>query len=185
MPVIGILIIVGIFGQVSAWVLGPARGLLVAAEDGCIPKLLQKKNEKQMPFATLITQGVIFSIICLVFFMMPTINSSFWILSNLTGQLAFSSYILIFAAAIRLRYKRPELKRSYRVPFGNFGIWFVGVCGIVACLFSMLIGYIPPAQVAVGNVKFYEGFLIIGFIGFYLSAYIIYKFQERKNRTFS
>ena len=178
MPVITILVVIGVFGAVGAWVLGPARGLLVAAEDGCVPRFLQKENAKKMPFAVLITQGVIFSIICLVFFVMPTVNSSFWILSNLTTQLAFSAYIFIFAAAIRLRYKHPEIKRVYRVPFGNFGMWVVSIAGILACLFSVLIGYVPPSQVAVGNLVFYEGFLIIGFVGFYLASFIIYRLQR-------
>lgn len=179
MPVVAILVIIGVFGQVGAWVLGPARGLLVAAEDGCIPKFLQKENTRKMPVAVLITQGVIFSIVCLVFFVMPTINSSFWILSNLTTQLAFSAYVFIFAAAIRLRYKYPEITRVYRVPFGNFGMWVIGVAGITACLFSVLIGYVPPSQVAVGNLKFYEGFLIVGFVGFYLISFLIYRLQKK------
>ncbi len=178
-PLATILIIVGVFGQVGAWVLGPARGLLAAASDGCIPKFLQKENAKKMPTAVLITQGVIFSIVCLVFLVMPTINSSFWILSNLTTQLAFSAYIFIFAAAIRLRYKHPEVLRVYRVPFGNFGMWVISVVGILACLFSVLIGYVPPSQVAVGNLGFYEGFLLVGFFGFYLISFIIYKLQKQ------
>ncbi len=179
MPVVTVLIVIGIFGQVGAWVLGPAKGLLVAAEDGCIPKFLQKENARKMPFAVLITQGVIFSIICLVFLVMPTISSSFLILSNLTGQLAFSSYIFIFAAAIRLRYKHPEVPRVFRIPFGNFGVWVVGIAGILACLFAVLIGYVPPSQIEVGNLVFYEGFLIIGFVGFYLVSFIIYKLQQK------
>jgi len=182
MPVIAVLIIIGVIGGVGAWIIGPAKGLLVAAEDGCIPKFLQKENSKQMPFAILMVQGVVFSIICLVFLVMPTVNSSFWILSNLTSLLALSCYILIFAAAIRLRYKYPEVKRAYRVPFGNFGMWVVGIAGILACVFTVLISFVPPSQIIIGNLMFYEGFLITGFVGFYLISFIIYKLQKQ-NRT--
>src|SRR3989304_3719762 len=171
------MVFIAILG-VGAWIIGPARGLLVAAQDDCIPKFLQKVNAKQMPFAILITQGIVFSIICLVFLVMPTVNSSFWILSNLTSQLALSCYIFIFAAAIRLRYKFPEVKRSYRIPFGNFGMWVVGLAGILASVFTVLIGFVPPSQIDVGNLKFYEMFLIVGFVGFYLISLLIYKMQK-------
>lgn len=179
MPVIAILIVIGVIGGVGAWIIGPAKGLLVAAEDGCIPKFLQKENSKQMPIAILTVQGVVFSIICLVFLIMPTVNSSFWILSNLTSQLALSCYIFIFAAAIRLRYKHPDVKRTYRIPFGNFGMWIVGAFGILASVFTVLIGFVPPSQIAVGSLNFYEGFLIVGFVGFYLISFLIYKLQKK------
>ena len=178
MPVIALLIVVGVIGGVGAWIIGPTRGLFVSAQDGCIPKFLQKENSKQMPIAILITQGVVFSILCLVFLVMPTVNSSFWILSNLTSQLALSSYIFIFAAAIRLRYKYPEVKRAYKIPFGNFGMWVVGLAGISASAFIALIGFVPPDQVNVGSIMFYESFLVIGFVGFYLIPIIIYKLRK-------
>ncbi|MBU0744370.1 MAG: APC family permease [Gammaproteobacteria bacterium] len=181
MPIVAILIGVGVIGGVGAWIIGPTRGLLVSAHDGCVPKFLQKVNAKQMPYAILITQGIVFSIICSVFLVMPTINSSFWILSNLTSQLALSSYIFIFAAAIRLRYKYPEVKRAYKIPFGNFGIWVVGSAGILASLFIVFIGFVPPSQFAVGSLKFYETFLIVGFIGFYLIPILIYLLRKRKD----
>jgi len=71
MPVIAILIIIGIIGGVGAWMIGPTRGLLVAAQDGCIPPILQKINKKNMPIALLMTQGIITSILCFVFLIMP------------------------------------------------------------------------------------------------------------------
>ena len=145
---------------------------------GVLYSLVGMEMSAQMPFAILITQGIVFSIICLVFLVMPTVNSSFWILSNLTSQLALSCYIFIFAAAIRLRYKFPEVKRSYRIPFGNFGMWIVGLAGILASVFTVLIGFVPPSQIDVGNLKFYEIFLIVGFVGFYLISLLIYKMQK-------
>ncbi len=179
MPIVAILIIIGAIGGIGAWVIGPTRGLLVAAQDGCIPPILQKTNSRNMPIAILITQGLIFTIICSVFLIMPSINSSFWILSDLTAQLAVSCYIFMFAAAIWLRYKHPRIKRTYKIPFGNFGIWVVGIFGIIASLFTLLIGYFPPTQFDIGSIVFYEAFLIIGFIVFYSIPLVIYKLRKR------
>lgn len=179
MPVVATLIIIGVIGGVGAWIIGPTRGLLAAAEDGCVPKFMQKVNMREMPFTLLIIQGIIFSVLCLVFLIMPSVNSSFWILSNLTHILALSSYIFIFAAAIYLRYKKPEVKRSYKVPFGNIGMWIVGVAGIIASAFTIMIGFIPPSQISIGNIFFYEAFLVVGFFGFYLIPMIIYRLTKR------
>ena len=182
MPIIVVLIVIGTAGSVAAWVIGPTRGLLVAAQDGCIPPVLQKVNSQQMPVALLITQAVIFSIISLVFLIMPTVNSSFWILANLTSQLALSCYVFIFAAAIRLRYKHPKVHRAYKVPFGNVGMWVICIAGIIASVFTVLIGFVPPTQIDVGNIIFYELFLIVGFVGFYLFPLVVYKMRKRSWR---
>ncbi|MDR1012506.1 MAG: amino acid permease [Coxiellaceae bacterium] len=177
--VIAILMIVGVIGGVGAWTIGPARGLLVAAADGCIPNFFQQININKMPKTILIMQGIIFSIVCLVFLVMPSVNSSFWILADLTAMLALSCYVFIFASAIRLRYKYPTVKRVYKIPFGNFGMWFVGSLGIATSVFIILIGFIPPKQIIIGSVKLYEIFLITGFAGFYLVPLIIYRFQQK------
>lgn len=178
MPIVAILIIVGVIGGVAAWVIGPTRGLLVAAQDGCIPLFLQKVNSKQMPVAILIVQGIIFSIISLVYLIMPTVNSGFWFLADLTTILALSSYIFIFAAAIRLRYKYPKVNRAYKIPCGKIGLWVVCLAGIFASVFTVLIGFIPPSQIAVGSVTTYELLLLSGFIGFYLLPLVIYKMRR-------
>ena len=57
-----IIVIVGVIGCVGAWMIGPSRGLLVAAQDGCIPSFLQKTNRKHMPTFILLIQGIIFSL---------------------------------------------------------------------------------------------------------------------------
>ena len=174
-PVVAVLIVVGVIGGVGAWLIGPTRGLLVAAKDGCIPPFLQKTNKRNIPIAILITQGMVFSLISFIFLFMPSVNSSFWILSALTGQLALLSYVFMFAAAIWLRYKYPEVRRMYKIPFKNFGIWVTGTFGIVSCAFAIVLGYYPPSQFNVGNVVFYEVFLVSGLLVFCTIPLLIYK----------
>lgn len=179
MPIIAILIIAGIIGGVGAWMISPTRGLLIAAQDGCVPPLLQKINKKNMPIALLLTQGIVASIISFVFLVMPSVSSAFWILSVLTSQLALSCYIFLFGAAIYLRYKRSKVDRPYKVPFGNAGMWTICVAGIIASIFTIMIGFFPPAQFHVGGILFYESFLITGFVAFYSIPLLIYKFRKK------
>jgi len=37
------------------------------------------------------------------------------------------TYVLIFPAVIRLRYKYPDIARPYRIPGGTIGLWVVGI----------------------------------------------------------
>jgi len=37
------------------------------------------------------------------------------------------TYVLIFPAVIRLRYRYPDVPRPYRIPGGTIGLWVVGI----------------------------------------------------------
>ena len=108
---------------ISAWSIGPTKGLMVASEDGSLPLFLSKKNKHGVPVNILWIQGVIVTVLSLVFVLLPTVNGSFWILSVITAQLALVVYILLFASAIKLHYSKSEVKRSYVVPGKSFGMW--------------------------------------------------------------
>lgn len=173
-PIITILIIVGGIGCVAAWIIGPTKGLLVAAQDGCAPKVLAKMNKKGVPIVILMTQSTIFSILCAVFLLMPTVSSSYWLLTAMTAQLAMLVYVALFAAAIYLRYKRPGVARAYRVPFKNIGMWLICILGILTSVFVVGLGFVPPAQIEVGNLNVYEFILTAGILLLSLPPLLIY-----------
>jgi putative glutamate/gamma-aminobutyrate antiporter len=177
-PVIAILIILGSLSGATAWILGPARGLLIAAEESNLPRFLAKRNKENMPVGILFTQGVIVSLLCIIFFIMPSVNSAYWVLSNLTAQLALLFYILLFAAAIRLRYKHAHVSRAYHIPGGNRGIWLVCSVGILTCIGAILLGFMPPAKINVGSVPKYEAILITGIMLCCLLPLLLYAHKE-------
>ena len=43
-------------------------------------------------------------------------------------------------------------------------MWIVAGIGLLAALFGIIIGFVPPAQVTTGNEVFYDGFLVVGII---------------------
>lgn len=176
-PVLAILIVLGSLGGAATWIIGPARGLLIASHDNELPGFLRRVNKKEMPIGILLTQGVIVTILSLMFFIMPTVNSSYWILSNLTAQLALLFYIFMFAAAIRLRYKKQHVKRAFRIPFGNVGIWIVSGVGMVTCVGAIVMGFLPPTQVDIGGLIKYECILLFGIILCCLPPFI---FKQKK-----
>lgn len=177
-PIIAIMIAFGAMGGVSTWAAGPSKGLLAAAQDGDFPPILHKINKNNMPIAMLVFQGIIVTIISAVFLLMPDVNSSFWILLVLASQLYLVMYILMFVAAIILRYKKPNVPRAYQIPGGNVGMWVVSGTGIVGALFAIIVGFFPPDQVKTGSLLFFELFLLLGMILFSAMPFIILLFKK-------
>jgi len=176
--IIGACIILGGLGGVAAWVLGPSKGLLIAAQDGALPNWLQKTNRFNAPIAILIAQAGLFVLICGIFLLMPSVNSSYWILSNITAILSLLAYIFMFAAAVSLRYSHPEIVRAYKVPFGNFGIWALATIGTLSCVITIVIGFWPPVGIDVGNIWHYEAYLMGGVLLFCTIPFVIYAFRK-------
>ena len=59
--VIAVLIILGGISGVSAWIIGPTKGLLVSARDGSLPSRFARVNKYGAPVTILVTQAIIFS----------------------------------------------------------------------------------------------------------------------------
>ena len=159
-------IILGGFSSMSAWIIGPTKGLLVAAEDGLLPLRLQKINRYGVPVRILMLQGCIVTALSFVFLVMPTINSAYWILSALTAQLAMIVYLLMFAAAIRLRYSKGPKPLAYTIPgaWKQWGMWFWAGLGFITCIFAIVMGFFPPENIPMGSLTFFETFLIVGLL---------------------
>jgi putative glutamate/gamma-aminobutyrate antiporter len=178
MPIVAAVVSFGALGMLSTWIVGPSRGLYATALHGDLPPLFHTINKKGMPIGILIAQGIIVTILSLVFFFMPSVNSSYWILLSLAALLYQLMYVLMFISAIVLRYTHPHVNRGYKIPFGNVGIWVVSVLGIMGSLFGFALCFIPPGQFSVGNIYFFEFFLIGSAIVFCLIPLLIYKLRK-------
>ncbi len=183
LPFIALTLVVGGMGSVSNWIIAPTRGLLVASRDGNLPKHCRHENRLGAPSVLLIYQAVIVSIISLVFLLMPTVNASYWLLTALAAQLYMVMYVLMFAAAIRLRYKKAHhsMVKAFRIPGGNWGIWVVSGVGIVASFLTFVISFIPPENIQIGSVFVYETLLVSGLILMSLPPFILYRLCRRPN----
>lgn len=165
-PIIALLIILGGLSGVSAWIIGPTKGLLVSARDGSLPAFFGRVNRYGAPVPILIAQGIIFTLLSSVFILFDSINAAYWLLSDLCAQMALLVYIFMFSAAIKLRYSQPDQPRSYRIPGNNAVMWLVAGVGILCCAVAMIIGFVPPTQIPVGNIVFFESFFLGGLILF-------------------
>ena len=139
-----ILIAVGGMAQFSTWLVGPAKGLGVAAAQGDMPKIWRQHNGHGSPVAVLIIQAVIGSAFGLAFVVLPSVNSAYWILTAITTQVITVMYFFMFAAVIKLRYSQPETPRAYKIPGGNAGVWMVAGVALAALSFSFVVDLFPP-----------------------------------------
>ena len=183
-PIIAVLIAIGAIASVSTWIVGPTKGLSATAQNGDLPPFVQGTNRNGMPVNIMLIQGVFVSMIALVILLMPTVSSSFWIMTALSAQLYLIMYILMFIAAIRLRYTQPDVPRPYKIPGGNAGMWIVAGLGCLSSIFAILMGFLPPAAIkTTGALIGYEAFLMGGCIIFSAIPLIIYALRKPNWKT--
>ncbi len=90
-------------------------------------------------------------------------------------------YLLMFAAAIRLRYHHVNRRAGFVIPGGKISIWIVAGAGFLGSIITFFIGFIPPANIQTGGYFYYESLLIIGLLIMSAPPLIIYKFLNKKN----
>ena len=111
LPWMGLALVFGGLGSLSNWIIAPARGLLLAAEDGLLPRFLAHHNRHDAPSYLLLIQALIVSVLSLSFLLIPSVNGSYWLLTALAAQLYMMMYVVMLLAAIKLRYKHPTQPR--------------------------------------------------------------------------
>ncbi|VAW21990.1 hypothetical protein MNBD_ALPHA12-79 [hydrothermal vent metagenome] len=154
LPVVALLVALGAAGQVSTWVVGPVKGLWAAGRAGNLPPILQKTNSQGVPRNMLLIQAVLMSVVALVFLVVPSVNDTFLLLTSAAVILYAAMYLMLFAAAIRLRYTCPDTLRPYRVPGGqSWGLWLVAGVGFITTLACLFIGFLPPGA-GIGAVPY-------------------------------
>ena len=157
-----VLITVGGVAHMIPWILGPATGLASVAAEGEMPRALARENRSGVPVRVLVLQAVGGTLFSLLFLFVPSVSTSYWILSVLTAQIIIIMYALIFAAVLRLRYTRPDVPRPFRIPGGTVGVWVTATVGLVGAALSFVLGFVPPDQLKTGNPVVYVVGIAIG-----------------------
>ena len=177
-PIIAVALMFGVLAGVLTWVAGPSKGIFTVGKAGYLPPFFQRSNKRGVQRNILIVQGIIVTLLSLLFVVMPSVQAFFQILSQLTVLLYLIMYMLMFAAGIVLRYKMKSTPRPFRLGKGNGLMWLMGVVGFCGSLLAFILSFVPPGQIATGSHKVWFSVLIIGCIVAVAIPYIIYAMRK-------
>ena len=178
-PIIAIALAFGVLAGVLTWVAGPSKGIFAVGRAGYLPPFFQKTNKIGVQRNILLIQGAIVTLLGLLFVVMPSVQSFYQILSQLTVLLYLIMYLMMFAAAIYLRYNLKDADRPFRIGGkGNGLMWLIGGLGFLGSLLAFILSFIPPGQIAVGSNAMWYSVLVIGCIVVVVAPLIIYAMRK-------
>jgi amino acid transporter len=158
-PIVAIALVCASAGGMLTWLGGPSKGLLlIARREGYLPPFFQRQNEHEFPVNILVVQGGVTTVIAVLYALIPSVSSAYWILSVMTTQVYLVVYLLMFVAAVNLRRDQPNVKRGYKAP----ALKFMCIMGFVASAAAVIIGFVPPSQFENGNTLAYVLVILAG-----------------------
>ncbi len=173
-PVIAIALAFGVLAGVLTWVAGPSKGIFAVGQAGYLPPFLQKTNKAGVQKNILLIQGLAVTLLSLLFVVMPSVQSFYQILSQLTVLLYLIAYLLMFASSIYLRYSMKNANRPFRIGRkGNGLLWIVSGVGFLGSLLAFVLSFFPPSQIAMGSTTVWYSVLFGGVALFVILPFII------------
>lgn len=181
--IISVMMLCGVTGGLVNWVIAPAHGLAQAASDGLIPPCFAAYNKNDVPHYVLLLQAGVVSVVSLLFVCIPSVNSVYWLLTNVSTQLYMMMYILLLLTAVVLRHRYPERSRPFRIGAQGHGLLHLVVgLGITGCICSIIAGFVPPERLPIGSPwEYTTGFMLLILV-LLLPAWIVDQITERKCR---
>lgn len=143
--------------NIAASIMTPRSGSALA-NDGLIPRFIANKNKNGAPkYAILITALIAIPI---------ALSGTFSTLAAISVVSRFAQYIPTALAVIVMRKKAPNMRRTFRVPFGPI----IPVISVIVCIWLLTNSDIKKIIIGLGG-------LVIGAI-----LYIIMKFLNKNDK---
>ena len=175
MPVIIILLLLGSLGGMINWIISPAKGLLLAADNGFLPHWLYRLNQHGIASRILLLQATLVTLLCGGFLLFPSVNAIYWLFTALSTELYIIMYVMLFIAAIRLKSKFKTLPRPFAIPGGRYGYYFTCILGLTGCAITLLVGFFPPENnMDVGGTNHFRLIFTSGIIVMLVPAFLLY-----------
>lgn len=183
-PVIAVALTFGVLAGVLTWVAGPSKGVFAVGQAGYLPRFFQRTNKNGVQKNILYVQGCIVTVLAFLMVLMPSVQSFYQILSQLTCILYLVAYLLMFASAIKLRYSMKNTPRPYRLgKKGNGVMWLIAGVGLIGSLTAFVFSFFPPSQISMGSNAVWFTVLISGVIVFVGLPFVILRFKKASWNT--
>jgi glutamate:GABA antiporter len=179
-PFFALAIYVDSIGEIAGWMTGTPVAMATAGRDGHLPPRFAERSARGTAPATLVGQAVVGSLISLLFIVEPSVSSMFWLLSAMLVQLYLLMYVMLFAAALKLRRSRPEVERPFAIPGGRAGVGLVCAVGIAFSVAAFAVGFVPPAGVPETGVASHTIVLVSAVAFGTLAPLVISRWSRRR-----
>ena len=129
-----------------------------------MPPWFQRTNPAGVQVNILVAQGILTTILALLFAFVPAVSNAYWIFMTITTSV-YLMYLSMFVAAYNLRKRQPDHPRGYRAPV----LPLLCVVGFLSSLAAVCIGFVPPSQLGTLSTSGYlffvgGGVLLLGLI---------------------
>lgn len=180
---VALLLVIGTFGGVSVWIVGPIKLLFESTKKGVLPESFTKLNENDMPQNAMIIQACIVTGIVLLTSFLPSVNTIYSVLVLMTTMGSFIPYVFMFTAFIKLRKTQPDKHRPYKVPGGKTFAYIITVLAMIAVAVGLFLPLVPSSDLkTTADVVIYELEIICGPLLFGLVGLLFYTNYERKQK---
>jgi APA family basic amino acid/polyamine antiporter len=134
--------------------LGQPRILMAMARDGLLPAMFARVHPRYgTPHVSTIMTGILVGVV--------SAFASIDEMVDLTNVGTLFAFILVCIGIVVLRFREPERRRPFRVPFGPV---LVPSLGVISCL--LLVAYLPPSSWARFFGWLFAGLIVYGLYGF-------------------
>jgi amino acid transporter len=157
------LVTVGNAGGVGATVAGAARVPFVAGIDRYLPEAFARLHPKwRTPYIAIIVQALLSAALLIISNFGQNIAAAYEILINATVVVYFIPFLYMYAAAIKLAYRkdRDAHQDAALIPGGKTGVWIAGSLGFVVTFLSIVLAFIPSMDVE--NKPLYVIEIVVG-----------------------
>lgn len=180
MPLVVVLLLLGSLGGMVNWIISPAKGLLLAADNGFLPHWLYRLNRHGVASRILLLQAVLVTLLCSGFLLLPSINAIYWLFTDLSTELYIVMYAMMFIAAWRLKSKFAKRHRPFSIPGGRFGYYLTCISGLIGCTITLIVGFIPPENTMdVGTAGHFRLIFSLGIFIMVLPSFLLYLRKRR------
>lgn len=175
MPVMVVLLLLGSLGGLVNWIISPAKGLLLAADNGFLPHWLYRLNKHGIASRILILQAVLVTLLCSGFLLFQSVNAIYWLFTALSTEMYILMYVMMFIAAIHLKNKFAGLPRPFAIPGGRYGYYFTCLLGLAGCGITLVVGFFPPENsMDVGGADHFRFVFSSGIVFMLIPAFLLY-----------
>ncbi len=144
-----VLVTAGNAGGVGSTVAGIARVPFVVGIDRYLPAAFGKIHPRwKTPYISILVQAVVSGAILLISQINDTTRGAYQFLVDAAIILYFIPFLYMFAAVIRLAYRRDRKDNPHAVlvPGGMFGVWVCGCLGFLVVLIGIVVSLVPPGD---------------------------------------